>query len=121
ILAKDNVPKFAFRHQPALRGNGISEFLALGRGWSANKSGGINGVLRVDGGDNVIDGNVQLSELVRLDPKAHRILACPKYAHVGDAFQLRDLVNQIDVSVIGKKRCVVTALRGYQSDQQHGS
>ena len=111
ILAHDDVAEFLLGDQPALGGDRVGEFLALGRGRPADLAGGIDGVLRVDGVDEVVDRDVELGQLVGLDPEAHGVLAGAEHLHVGDAFQPGDLVHQVDVGVVGQEGGVVGAAR----------
>ena len=103
VFANDDVAEFFFGYEPALRGDGIGEFLAVRGRRAAHETGGIGGVLRIDGADDIIDRQVEFCQLVRLDPEAHGILAGTEDIDVGNALQLGDLIDEIDVGVIGKE------------------
>ena len=62
IFADDDVAKFFLGNEPALRGDGIGEFLPVRRRRAAHQPGGIGRILRVDGGDDVIDREVEFRE-----------------------------------------------------------
>ncbi len=111
IFANYDLAKFLRRNEPALGGDGVGEFLAFRRRRAADLADGIDIVLRVDGGEDVANGQVQRREVLGLDPKAHRVLAGAENIDVGNPLQLRDLVDQIDVGVIGEKCRVERTIR----------
>ena len=58
---------------------------------------------------------LQFGELVRLDPKAHGVLAGAEDLNAGDTVTRVNLVDQIDVRVIGQKNVVVECRCGEYS------
>ena len=75
IFTDDDVAELLGGNQPALGGDRIRELLALGGGGTAELPDRIDGVLRVKGVDDIIDGDIQFRELVGLDPEPHGVLA----------------------------------------------
>ena len=111
ILPHDDVAKLLFGDEPALGGDRVGEFLPLGRGGPADLPGGIDRVLGIDRVDEVVDRDIELGQLIGLHPEAHGVLARAEDLDVGHAFQLGDLVHEVDVGVVGQEGCVVAAAR----------
>ena len=110
IGADDDLAELFRTRQPARRAHRVCEFLARRRGLATDLARGIDGVLRAQGVDDVGDRDAQFRELVRLHPEPHRVLARAENLHVGNARHARDLVDQIDVRVVGQEDVVVGAL-----------
>ena len=89
--------------------DGVGKFLSLGRGLAAHLPGRIHGVLRLDGADDLGNGDAQFRQLVRLDPQPHRVLARAEYLHVADARHARKWIVEIDDTrsspEIWRRRC----------------
>ena len=74
-LANHDLSEFFRRGEPALRAHRVGELLPWWNRFAAHLSGGIDGVLRLDRGDDLGDRDAQLGQLVRLDPQPHGVLA----------------------------------------------
>src|SRR5262245_51452700 len=61
--------------EPALRANRVSEGLSRRDRLAAYLTRGVNGVLRLNRGDNLGHRDSQLRQLIGLYPQAHRVLA----------------------------------------------
>src|SRR4029077_14462580 len=85
--AHNDVAKLLWRGQAALRENRIGKLLVLRRRIAADLAGGINGVLRLDRIDDIGYRDTEFREMVRLDPKPHRILRRAEDLRVSDARQ----------------------------------
>ncbi len=85
LRADDDFAELLLGNQPALRANSVSEFLALAARARRRSAGRIDSVLRLIA--LMISGTVilQLGQLVRLHPNAHRVLARAEDLTPGDA------------------------------------
>src|ERR1017187_1532346 len=119
ILAYDDFPKLLLRDQPALGDGGIGAFLPRQRRRPANLPGRIDRVLAVDRSDHLAGGDVHFGQLIRFAPETNGVLTRPENIDVGDALHPRDLVNQIDVGVVGQERRVIRPLWRIERHQQH--
>ena len=81
-----------FRGKAALRTNGVGIFLAHRNRFAADLPCRIDIVLRLNRVDDFRDSDLQLSQLIGLDPKTHRILACAKNGYAGDSGHSSKLV-----------------------------
>jgi len=97
--------------QATLRAHRVGELLAPRNRLGTNRSGRIDGVLRIDGVDDLRDRDVQLGQLVGLDPQPHRILAGTEDGDAGDSLDPRHLVIDIDIGIVGEEDVVVGAVR----------
>ena len=52
---------------------------------AADLAGGVDGVLRLDRGDDLRNGDAELRQLVGLHPEAHGVLAGAENLHAADA------------------------------------
>ena len=82
--AHDDVSEFLGRRESALGAYGVGEFLPFGRGFAADLSRGVDRVLGLHRLEHLGDRDVQLRELVGLDPEPHRVLARAKHGHARD-------------------------------------
>ena len=85
ISPEDDLFKLLRTLQPALGSDGVGVFLAFGGRLRPHLARGVDGVLLLDSVDNLRDGDIELGQLVRLDPEAHGILAGPEDGDTGDA------------------------------------
>ena len=108
--AQDDVAEFLLRHEPALRAHRVGEFLAGRAGPAADLAGRVDGVLAVDGADDLRDGDVELGQLVGLHPDAHGILPGAEDRAPGDARHPAQRVAEVDVGVVGQKLGVAACL-----------
>ena len=118
IGADDDLAELLPARQAAGRADGVGELLAGRRRFAADLSGGIHRVLRAQGVDDVGNRHAELRQLVGLHPEPHRVLARAEDLDVGNAGNARDLVDQIDVRVIGEEDVVVGALRRIERDEE---
>ncbi len=102
-LAHHDLSEFFRGDQPALREHRISEFLPLGRRFSACLPGWVNGILRLNGADDFRDGDAEFGQGVGFYPQSHRVLA-------GAGTQNR--INKIDVGVVRQELGIVGSMRG---------
>ena len=116
VGAENDVAELFRRDQPALRADGVGELLALGNGLAADLAGGVDVVLRLDGGDDVGAVTPSLRQLIGLHPHAQRVLPA-KDLHARDALDARDLVLKIDDGVVGQKVLAQLAARRIEGDQ----
>ena len=86
----------------------MREVLALGRRLAAGDGAGrVDGVLALDRLDDLADRDVELRELVKLDPVPDRILAGPEDGRARDPGHARQLVEYVDVGVVREEGAVV--------------
>ena len=114
--AHHDVLEFRGSHQPPLRAYRILERGASGRRRLADRSGGILSVLRLNGVVDIAGGDSQLRHAVGVHPDAHGVDlggAQPRLAHAVHAGQL---VQQVDLRVVGEEQRVVAVVRGNQAD-----
>ena len=100
IFANHNLPKLFGRTESSLRADRIGELLAFRRRLASNLSRRIYRVLRLNRSDDFRNGDGQLCQLVRLDPKAHRVLPSAEDLHAADAVKPGNLIGEIDISVV---------------------
>ena len=103
IRPNDNVAEFLRRLQSALRTDRVSEFLSARNRFAADLPGRIYRVLLLHCGDDVGHGDAELRELVGLDPQPHRVLAGAEHLNISNSRNARQLIEQIDVAVVGQK------------------
>ena len=119
-FAKDDLLELLRRGEAALRANGVGERLSFGNRFAAHLSRGVDRVLCLDCGDNLGNGDLQLGELVGLDPEAHGVLPGAEYLNRANAFQACELVVQVDVGVVGQEPGIISAFGRVQGDQHQG-
>src|ERR1051326_5241011 len=103
ICPDDNFAKFLRRLQTTLSPDRVSEFLATGNRFSANLPGWVHIILLLHRRNDVGDGDAELRELVRLHPEPHRVLTGAEDLDVADSRNARQLIDEIDVSVVDRK------------------
>src|SRR6266446_2259746 len=94
--AKNDVAKFILRRQSALREHGVGEFLSGWHRTPADFSGWIDGILAVDGANNLRDSDIELGELVGFYPNPHGVLPGAENRYRGNAHHAAESVAQID-------------------------
>src|SRR5581483_5672278 len=109
-LAHDDVAEFFGRCQAPLRPHRVRIFLAFRRRSPAHLARGVHRVLGLDGGNDLRYRNAQFRELIRLHPKAHRILAGAEHLHIADAGDARQLIVEVYVRVVGQELRIVGSL-----------
>ena len=77
--------------EAALCADGVGKLLAAGDGLAADLARWVYGVLRLQSGADLRNGDAELGELVGLDPDAQSILAGAEDLDAGDALDARDL------------------------------
>ena len=82
-----------------------------GSGLAADLAGRVHRVLRLDGVDDVGDGDAQLRQLVGLYPEPHGILPGAENLRLADAVRARDGIIEVDVGVVGQKLGIASAVR----------
>jgi len=107
----DDVFKFSGRGQAAFRKHRISELLARQSRLAANLTRRIHLVLRLNGIDDLSDGDAQLRQLVRLHPEPHGISSRPENLRLADTVEARDRIIKVDVGVVGQELRIVSAAR----------
>ena len=111
IGSNHDVPKFLRRLQSSLCANGVGKLLPFRNRFASDLPGGIHVVLVFYGGDNFRDGDAKLGQLVWFDPHLHRVLSRAKDLHIRNAGHARELIDEIDVAVVGEKDSVVGLFR----------
>ena len=101
--AENDVAKLLLRREPALGEHGVGEFLSGRRGTPANFAGWIDGILAVDGANDLRHGDIEFGQLVWFDPNPHGILTGAKNRHLRNARHPAQRVAQIDIGVVGQK------------------
>ncbi len=109
-------------HQAAGR---VHRILEIGPGRSRRLSEGarrILPVLRLDGRADVGRGDAELGHLVRVHPHAHGVNLVRAEARFAHAFEIADLVHQVDLRVVGEEQRIVAVVAGNQADgEQEGA
>jgi len=120
VGADNDVAKLLLRLQPALGPDSVGELLPRRHGLGTDLASGIDGVLRVDRVDNLVDRHAQLGQRVRLDPEPHRILARAENLHLPNARNTRHRIIDVDERIIGEKLGVVGTLGRIEREQRQG-
>src|SRR5437763_486222 len=107
VRPNDNLPEFLRCLQSSLGAHGISEFLSTWNWFAADLAGGIHRVLLLHCGDDVRHSDAEFRELVRLDPKAHSVLASAENLHIANSRHACQWIEDINVAVIGEKNAVI--------------
>src|SRR4029077_20797279 len=114
---QDDVSELFRRRQTALSNNRVGELLIVGSRLGTDLTGRVDRVLRLDGVDDVRDGDAQLRQLVRLYPEPHGILPRAKNLRLADTVQACDGIIEVDIGVVGQERRIVSAVRRRYGDQ----
>ena len=122
VGAQNNVAEVLGADEAALGADGVGEFLSVGNGLAADLASGVDGVLGLQGLGDLRDGDAELGELVGLDPHAQRVLTGAEDLHARDALDSGDLIDQVDVGVVGEEDAVVGGVgRGDGKQHQRGA
>ena len=116
--AENDAAKFVLRREPALGEHGVSEFLSGRGGTAANFAGRIDGVLAVDGVDDLRDGDIEFGQLVGFHPNSHGVLPGAENRHLRNARHPAQRVAQVDIGVVGEK---LGAARAFGRIERRGS
>ena len=85
--------------------------------FASDLAGRVDVVLLLHRADDVGNSDSKFGELVRFYPQTHGVLAGTEYLHVGNSGYARQLVDQVNVSVVRQKNSVVGPLGRIQRDQ----
>ena len=107
IRSNDNLAEFLRCLQSSLRADRVRKFLSARDRFTPDLSGGIHVVLLLHRTNDVGHGDTELRELVGFYPKPHRVLTRAKHLHVRNSRNARELIDQIDVAVVGEENSVV--------------
>ena len=103
--------------EPSLGPDRERVFLAGRSGRRANLTCRVDCALLLDGSCQVRHREAQLSQQIRLDPDAHRIIGGPENEDLPDARHAQQGIDDIDVRVVAEKQGVVRPVRRVQ---RHG-
>src|SRR5262249_15474684 len=106
----NDVPELLVRGQPALGGQDELIGLPAGHGLLADVAGGHIHILLPDGLDHLAGRQVQRSQLLRVKPDAHAILALAEERHQADTGYARQLVEDVDLGVVAQAERVPAAV-----------
>ena len=120
IGAQDHHTELLGRHEPSLGADRVGELHAGRRRLGAHLARRVHGVLLLDGGRDLGDGDVQGRQPVGPHPDAHGILARAEDRDAGDAGYARELVVDVDVGVVGQERGVIGPLGRIERDDHEG-
>jgi len=95
--------------QSTLRPDRVCVFLTLGHRLSADLTGWIDRILRLDGTHDVRHRDPEFCQLVGLYPQPHGILAGAKHLNTADAGNARQWIVKVDVTVICEKFRIIDA------------
>ena len=119
IGADDDVGKFLRVGEPP-RGVDLQFERRPGRGRRlADLAGGDLNVLLGDGVLDVDRGHAEIGELVRVEPDAHRIAALAEDLDVADARQPLQLIDDLQIGVVGQRHRIDRTVRRGQIDDEN--
>ncbi len=116
IRAQNNIPELFRGLEAPRRAYGIRELLSRRYGLAADLPRRIHVVLHLHRVDDLRHGHVQLRQLVRLDPYAHRVLARAKHQHARDSIHTCQFIGQVDVRIVRQENVVVRTVRRINRD-----
>ena len=116
-FADDDLLELLRRSKAALRADGVGERLSLWNRFAADLSRGIDSVLRLERGDNLRDGNLELRQLVGPHPQAHGILSGAEDLNRADSLHARQRIGQVDIGVVRQEPVVMGALGRVEGNQ----
>src|SRR5207245_6044764 len=121
ILAHDDVAELFQRSQASPRQQRIGKLLITGSRLATYLASRIDGILSLDGVDDVGSSDAQFRQLIRLYPEPHRILTGSVDVRPTDAVGAADGIIEVNVRVI-RQKCGVAGTAGrVQGVQQERS
>ena len=121
ICAQHDLAELLGGGKPPLGPDGVGELLAGRDGLAADLTGRVHRVLLLEGVGDLGDGDVELGEQIRAHPAAHGILAGAEDRDTGDPPHPGELVDDIDIGIIGQEGGVVGPLGRIEGDEHQGS
>ena len=116
---EDDVAELHRIDQPAERVDGQLELLAEGNRLLADLAGRDLQVLLADGGHDVVGGQSDGGQFLRIEPGPHAVIAFAEIGHVGDAGQAAQFVLDLDRGVIAEEDAVVAMVGRNEVDDHH--
>ena len=101
VSADDNVGEFLLGDEAARRTDGKGHLLAGRNRLRPGLSGGIDRVLLVDRVVDLLGRDVEVGELGRIKPEAHRVGPRSEDRDARDARETGERIDDVDVSVVG--------------------
>src|SRR4029077_13145179 len=120
-FAYDNVAELLWRRQAPLSQHRIGELLVFLSWLATNLARRIYRVLRLDSINNIRDGDAQLGQLVRFNPKPHGVLPRAEDLGLSDAVQAGDGIVEIDVGIVRQIGRITSPTWRVQRDQHQRS
>ena len=111
ICSNDDLAEFLRGLQPSLCADRVGKFLSAWDWFTPNLSSRIHVVLLLHRADDVGHGDAEFRELIWFYPEPHRILTRAKHLHIGNSRNARELIDEINVAVVGEENPVVGSLR----------
>ena len=115
---QDHLAEVLLGHQPALGAHRVGELLAGGHRLRPDLASRVDGVLGLDGVDDLRDRDVELGEHVGPHPQTHRVLSGAEHRDTGDPLDPRHLVVDVDVRIVGQEDVVVGAVRRVKREHE---
>src|SRR5207245_10509226 len=103
--------------QTPLRQHRVRELLAGGHRIAAELAGRVHGVLRLQGGGDLVHGDVELRQRVGIDPEPDGVLRGAEDQDLADAGHPCHRVVDVDVRVVGEEQRVVGTLGRVQREE----
>ncbi len=104
------------RVEAAQRGQCNLRLLSVDRGLLADRAGGDGAVLFANRGRHVAGRQAARSQLMRIEPDTHAVIALAEQKDVADAVDARQLVLHLQDGVIAEEELVKAAFGGQQGD-----
>src|SRR5246127_4248289 len=115
-----DVAELLRRAQAALRVDRNQEIAAARDRFGAELAGRDLDVLLLDGAHHVARGHAARSDLVRIEPGAHRIVAAAEQPYLADAGNARELVLDPDIGVVAQIQRIILAVRDQRDQREKG-
>src|SRR5260221_10969379 len=108
------------RAQAALRVDRNQEIAATIDRFGAELAGRDLDVLFLDGAHHVARGHAARSDLLRIEPNAHRVVAAAEQPYLADAGNARELILDPDIGIVAQVKRIVLALRDQRDQREEG-
>ena len=116
LRAHHDVLELREAREASLRAHGEGVLLRARARVAAEPAGRVHGVLRLQRARDLVDGDVELRERVRVDPDADGVLRRSEDHDLADAGHARHRVVDVHVRVVREEQRVVRALRGVEGE-----